>query len=392
MNSFVAPPKSHLPAQTYVDNKFVTFIPFSPETIGKSGRKVFIDAKLMPQFLALVDSRSTAGIKIVKKINELKSLAGGIVSCSNLNNAFQHMELVEHVRIFYKIFQPSDPTANEAGVYINDIRAGYKGDENKAGFYRVKGSSYMASSKPMPMQADKIIDHHAAISDHENTLGDAVRSCAKHTSTDGFSSNPNNFSMFYLHSHIYNELGVWITPEQKQNNLDDAAQKLAKVLVETQAHRQAVNPGDEPLRWVIIGDGVKLLAKAISKLPSPKPNYKENLSKHKFQFIDPTIDINPIARDLLKTGASLDKTPVITGQQRNRSAVVSASFHRGQSARAINVIGNVLGEKVAGVNKDWLANTQITSNAITHAKSLISTPQNRTFIEMINQVTRIAQW
>ncbi|WP_431686637.1 hypothetical protein [Hahella sp. NBU794] len=392
MNSFIAPAKSYLPAQTYVDRKFINFIPFSPETVGKSGRKVFIDAKLIPQFLALVDSRTPAGIKIIKKIIELKSLAGGIISCSNLNNAFQHMELVEHVRVFYKIFQIGDQKAKEAGVYINDIRAGYKGDENKAGFYRVKGSSAFSDMPPMPMKQEKIQENHAAISDHEQTLSEAVMSCARHTQTIGFGSQPQDFSMFYLHSHIYNELGVWITPEQKQHNLDDAAQKLARVLVDTQTHRQAFNSGDEPLRWVIIGDGAKLLAKAIGKLPSPRANHKENLSKHNFQFVDPTIDLYPITRDLMRTGASIDKDPIITGKKRNRATIVSASLHRGQSAGAVSMVGKQTGEKVNDANKNWLAGTQVTANAITNAKSLISTPQDRTFLEMFNQVKGIAKW
>ena len=61
------------------------FVPFSKTTNGDHGRKVFIDAALAPLFASLIDPNSAKGVQTIMKIEQLRAIAGGVTSNSNVS-------------------------------------------------------------------------------------------------------------------------------------------------------------------------------------------------------------------------------------------------------------------------------------------------------------------
>ncbi|MBU6952141.1 hypothetical protein [Hahella sp. HN01] len=383
-------PGSYLPNRsTFNQGDDGAFILFSSDTRGVTGRKIYINTGLVPIFLSLVNTSGADGQAIIRGIIQLRSLAGGLSSSNNLKSAFEHMTLIKNVQVCYKIFQVGKDSKSKAGVYITNIRPAFSNDSSPTGLHNVHFDSGRPFSRIVKSNKDFIGSRQAAINGHHSS----VQAAADHLSNEHIEQaqfgGKASFDLFYIPTYLHNELGVWITPTQKTFRIEDAAKELAEILVNTQRYLEKNTGSEETLNWVIEGDGAKLLDKAVAKLPYSK-QYK--LYKQSFQFVDPSMDLTPLLRNLNTMDAKLHDTPVKINRTGARASMASISRAGNRNAETLRIIGALNKKNYNQSIKGLLDQASHTGKNISNAMAMMNTPMIATFMDIINRTRGTSSW
>lgn len=304
MKDVALPKPSISPSTTVITpQQAKKFVYFSAQTQGAFGRPVKIDPQLLPHFLCLVDPSSHQGQTVIRHIENLRAKAGTGDSFQNANRAFDFMDHIGNVRIHYKIMQAD--SGSPVGVYITDIRPGYVGDSAKPGLYRVTQEGN--SSRAAEIEGTVISSSKAVINGNAKTVRDAGSQALNVT-------KESSAVLFYNPAHVINEMGSWFTPSKQEQNAKYAAEKLAKVLNDTQTK------GSGTVHWHINGEGAHLLSKALEKVSG-------DLSKHRFQFFSPIGDMNKLLGTIKTKKGELAQT--VVSYDGSKGALVSLLAQRG---------------------------------------------------------------
>ncbi|WP_041598912.1 hypothetical protein [Hahella chejuensis] len=366
------------------------FIIFSKETQGKSGRKVFINTGLIPVFMTLINPDTFDGTAITKQIVALKGIAGGLQSCSNLKSAFEHMILIKHVQIFYKIIQDGPV---KAGVYITNIRPAYSRDTNQAGLYNVNplsGSSH-ASITHCPNSYIDSKYNFAAINGASEGIEEAANNIYKTNIPKTDYGDKQGFSLFYNPTHFVNDLGVWITPALKTHDPESAAKKLVEVFIDTSKHRRIMGKSKK-LSWLIFGNGVKLLEMALNSIPAGLSERKDLLEQHKFQIVDPSTDPGLVLRRLNKLGAQFDDQPVLATSKMSRASAINMAISRNNISGEIKELSKSQNKDYSGAALSFLNGTHDASKTFSKAHNSMHLPRHYTFEEIVKQAKGMYKW
>lgn len=344
------------------------FVYFSYKTNGSCGRKVFINSQLLPKFLAQVDVDSYKGQKLVRQVEQLRATGGSMTSHQNQNDAMQHMDKCGDISVYYRIAALD----GEAAVYITDIRAGAaKGAV--PGLYKVESRGKVDKADGAFIRYEQAaIGAGASVAD--------VRELAEPIlDKDGWGKKPD-YNLFYAPEALTNELGCWMTPEQKTFDGDKAAKELAQVLMNTQKYRAKQLQVDKPARIRVLGSGSKLLASALDK----SQGHMDLLG---FQFIDPTIDLQPVYAKLERASAKLAPQSIISC---SRQSQVSLAVTRHQLTAQLQAMGrNQEAKTVAADTAGAVKALQVGQGGL---KASNLTPRGASFVDALMQANKLGKW
>tara|TARA_R110001583_G_scaffold12620_1_gene55897 strand:+ start:256 stop:1587 length:1332 start_codon:yes stop_codon:yes gene_type:complete len=325
------------------------FILFDRDTDGRVGRRIFINMNLVEKFNGMSDQHNIN--YSFQKIKQLSALAGGIKSYSNVADASEHMQILGRAKVTYKIIQYTNNPEKQPGIYITDLDLADFSDGN-AGIYKVERdhskNRWAASKKP----SLEITSHFAAI----NGLCESLRQAARQIIPPMISSayqnvgHINSFDLFYNPPSLYSGKKKWTTPEQKAVTSEITAARLAHAINTSQKKGHLV-------KWVVHGDGIKVLEKALIKLDG------RDLSNHTMLFMAPTeavANILPITR---RSNIKL------------HNDVMKIHDHDGLSKKAQLGTGSRLASELKQYGMDdraELLKVQVQRNARTATKELVS--------------------
>lgn len=226
------------------------FIPFHPNANADSGRIVYIDPQLMRRFLELIDFEKEAGQTLASDIvRKLKSVAGGVTSDSNLQNASQHRDhfVQQNVIVTYSILQNTDSYPS-GGVFITDLESAINSENDQPpGFYKVEfsmsrrtdwdaspsKSSHLETTLGVIGASDP--DQNGVVS-LNNSANDYGKFLSKH---DGSRLHAkDNYSLFYTPTYTIDSYGRWLGSAEKQFKGKASPTALANIFLATENRLQ----------------------------------------------------------------------------------------------------------------------------------------------------------
>ncbi|WP_226647770.1 hypothetical protein [Microbulbifer variabilis] len=291
---------------------YTHFIFFHEKTKGQNGKPVFIDPKLLPRFIDLIDLNSEAGIKTANQMNLLKGPTAGITSDSNQSNGFEHREYIGTVQVTYIVYQESNSHNRGPGVYITELKRANGSSDGKslpAGFYQseFEGENWKLNS----IKDDIIPTAIGAIGAFfDGTKYDALSTAKEYGSYLKSTGNAdqkqlnNCFSLYYAPSYLVDELGVWKTSAQKLSGPDAGPRELARLLYKSLPWDER----DETLKhhWYVFGEGAKMLHRTLKEFSQIAGG--KRLQQHCFYFVNPRENIGLLVQEVEKVGAQTKKT------------------------------------------------------------------------------------
>lgn len=313
-----------------IGNDASGYILLTESTDGRSGRKIFINASLVPKFRALVeDSRDDY---ILSRLSQLKALAGSGSAFSNQQDPKQHKTQCGDLLVSYTLL-PSRVKTAEAGVYITDLDYGLFGRSNQPGAYRVTGGQgrWIVESGP----SSDIDTVNAAINGPAEDIRKAATKIMPGMVTWAYGQSGLNerlledqgYTLFYNPQSIRIDGETWKTPEQKNSNRRVTAAKLATAL------RQAQQRG-RPVQWTIHGNGCALLQDALAQLQG------QDLSQHQLMFMAPSGALEQTLRLAQDAKMSLHSEVMKYSElEKSSSRLRNQYTHSDQVAQAVRQFG-----------------------------------------------------
>lgn len=227
------------------------YIFFSVHTQGRrggAGRELFIDPRLLPVFLSYVDPDSHEGKMTIRKIEQLRALAGTVGSMSNVYNSFEHMSVVNNIQVYYQI--------NDGKVYITNITSDFKGGGRSAGLYEVSDGGGFSRIRARPIANNKLPEHLKGvfISGAVPDIDTATKRCLELSKKQNIKQ-----ALFYYPSYMVNSLGIW-----KSSALEARAQSAITKLAEVIKHNKNIKS-----TWLAEAEGAALLARSLKGVNGP---------------------------------------------------------------------------------------------------------------------------
>lgn len=341
------------------------FVYFSAQTQGSVGRPVKIDPQLLPHFLCLVDPSSHQGQAVIRHIESLRAKAGTGDSFQNANRAFDFMDHIGNVRVHYKMMQAE--VGEPVGVYITDIRPGYRGDSAESGLYSARG---MGANISITKSKDTLVSSSkASINGAAGDLTDAAEKVLK-------ASKETSTALFYNPAQTINDMGCWFKPSKQGLHARVAAERLAAVLHTTETK------GSGTVSWQVHGEGAQLLAKALETVPS-------NLTRHRFQFLNPVGDMQALLGNIKRKKAELAES--VVNYDLSSGAMISFLAQRGALANTIRSLspqGHPYSQPREKLVNKLLGDTTKTAGAFQSAKNS-ATNHSVTFLGVLKQTKEI---
>lgn len=295
-----------IPTKTANQFDYTKFIYYHPSTKGGDGRAVYIDPQLIVRFMEIIDSLGAKGVEVARGIINLKSTAAGLTSDSNKTNVGQHRHNIQNVAVTYTVLQNG---GRGAGVYITDLQHSYSSDQGRPGLYKVErstrvGQPWMASSIDSNI-LPSLVGVLGAVPPSEDGISGATQTAigfavgSLKNEFEGPSKNliENGFSLFYTPSYVIDNMGTWLTSDQKLTSGSiNCPQAFARLLVNTENKSK----GEQRYRWYIVGSGAKVFQQALKEY---KHLSKQPLNRsHEFYFVDPQVPLGLLHQDLRDNG------------------------------------------------------------------------------------------
>lgn len=296
-----------IPAKTAHQYDYSKFIYYHPDTKGVSGRAVYIDPQLIVRFMEVIESQGAKGVEVARGIINLKSTAAGITSDSNKNNAAQHRQHVQNVVVTYTVLQNG---GRGAGVYITDLQHGFSSDQGRPGLYKVKQDSKVgqpwAAVEDQGAVMSSSVGFLGALPPSENgdgSVNKTAQSFALIAEKMRDRNIVNGFSLFYTPTYVVDNMGAWLTSDQK---VSGTSINCPSVFARLLANTENKSKGEERHRWYIVGAGAKVFQQALKEY---KQISKQPLSRsHDFYFVDPHVPLGLLHQDLRDNGIDLSRS------------------------------------------------------------------------------------
>ncbi|BFM10230.1 hypothetical protein R50072_03830 [Simiduia litorea] len=347
-------------AQQPHKNTHRRFIHFSQNTDGRCGRPVYIDAQLLPDFLAAVDISSFAGLEVVKKIEQLRALGGGINSHQNKDIANSHKCLMAKVEVHYYITQA---TGNKSGgIYITNVGS-ITNNKDKPGLYRYQNGIVRANNTDFFALEQAFIGSDQSIDNLTNRF-------KPYAEADGW--NSISYELFFSPSYDIDKHGTWITPAQKLFNESQSIVELAKILQKTQ--QAMINKSGSFTKIRVFDSSSRILDKSLTLV-------KGHLDKLGFEFIDPDTAITSTISQLAAKNAKLSKSPV---QITSRRSTITLTKVRNEISSILRSIGRP--ENASEITEK----TNVSSVALSVGGALSHSKSN--FITAARQANLLGKW
>lgn len=307
------------------------YVFLSEMTDGRAGRRLYIKGNLAPKFSAMVaESRQNY---VLSQLVQLRALAGGNTSYSNVSDATQHKTQLGDIAVTYSITQEIT-NGLQPGVFITDIEFGLFGKGNLPGLYRVTRDDDRWKVN-VQNETDQIQSLNASINGLSNSLEQAAEDIMPpmveytygHSGLNQKYLYKEGFTHFYYPQSIKVDGKQWKTPEQKQTNHKQCAAKLARAL------RQAQSRGKK-VQWTIHGTGSNLLKSALQMLDGA------NLDKHEVMFMAPD-ELNGLLPMMQRAGMNLHKDVMKYSEAEvSTSKFKNTQWNAGQIASEIRQFGS----------------------------------------------------
>ncbi|ABC27311.1 hypothetical protein HCH_00400 [Hahella chejuensis KCTC 2396] len=263
----------------------------------ESGRKIYVPGGEVGRRFAYLLTVGGKENLVLSRLSRLRSCAGGFQSYSNKRNAFEHVDLVENLRISYVIRQDSVGGLSP-GVYITDVELVEHAEGHQPGFYHVRYRRDQWHLSPSP--SNHLLNKYAAINGHCDNLKEAATNIMPPIIEDAYSGSTdtlesNGYTIAYNPPPLYRGGTEWTTPEQKQTSANFTATMLAQGIYKAQKIGREIN-------WTITGNGSELMLAALRQLP---PDLQ--LDKHTVFIGAPGMAANPLLLEMQRRGMSLAK-------------------------------------------------------------------------------------
>ncbi|MDG9666744.1 hypothetical protein ONV78_03275 [Hahella sp. CR1] len=230
----------------------------------ESGRKIYVPGgSLGMHFAKLVKMQGSHTEQLIlSRLSRLRSCAGGFQSYSNKRDAFEHVDIVENLRISYIIRQDTVGGLGP-GIYITDIEFVNHAKGHTPGLYHIRCDQ--DEWIPSETADNKIETTHAAINGMADSMEYAATKVIPRIIEGGYGGDDSldkskGYTLAYNPRPLYSRGTEWTTPEQKVTSADFTAQLVAKSLYDAQV-------AGKEIKWTIHGDGADLFLNALNKLP-----------------------------------------------------------------------------------------------------------------------------
>lgn len=342
------------------------FVYFSPNTQGKCGRPVYIDARLLPLFLSLVDVDSYKGLRLITGIEQLRSVGGGIGSYQSTVRAARHMSRVGDVSVYYYIEQQKHEEGGRilpSGVFITDLRINKVDAGDRPNIYLIQGKNYEATNQ---LFFSREISNAALVTDQ--SIDDGAATALRYAPQDGWGKTLGT-EMLFIPNKLSDAQGHWLTPALKSTNSTRIAKQVSAVLSQTQKSRAQDNK-DSALPIQVIGDASKVLQAAVAQ-------YTGHLDKLDFEFIEPTAKMDTLLTSLKGKNAKISK-PI---KASSKESLIALSQVR---QRLLQLL-----EKSPTQDLKKLANT---TSQIAGALNAARPQTSGNFLNAARQANRLGRW
>ncbi|AZZ92867.1 hypothetical protein EUZ85_19910 [Hahella sp. KA22] len=197
----------------------------------ESGRRIYIPGgSLGMHFAKLVKMQGEHTEQLIlSRLSRLRSCAGGFQSYSNKRDAFEHVDIVENLRISYIIRQDTVGGLGP-GIYITDIEFVNHAKGHTPGLYHVNmvEGKWIVSDVP----EDKIETEHVAVNGMSRSINEAAEIVpniiAGGYSSDAESIRDKGYTLAYNPRPLYTRGTEWTTPEEKTSSADFMRNSLPK--------------------------------------------------------------------------------------------------------------------------------------------------------------------
>ncbi|MDG9666753.1 hypothetical protein ONV78_03320 [Hahella sp. CR1] len=230
----------------------------------ESGRKIYVPGgSLGMHFAKLVKMQGSHTEQLIlSRLSRLRSCAGGFQSYSNKRDAFEHVDIVENLRISYIIRQDTVGGLGP-GIYITDIEFVNHAEGHAPGLYHVIKAD--PEWLPATNTGASVTTEYAAINGMAENMQYAASKTMPNIIAGGYSDGQTTieekgYTLAYNPRPLYTRGTEWTTPEEKITSADFTAQLVAKALYDSQVAGKEV-------KWSIHGDGAELMLNALNKLP-----------------------------------------------------------------------------------------------------------------------------
>ncbi|MDG9671647.1 hypothetical protein ONV78_28180 [Hahella sp. CR1] len=363
------------------------FIYYSKDTKGEAGRAVYIYPSLIPHLYSLISPASHEWNSVLAFIRGFTSASVDAGSYDNIENPGRHFKLIAGFEVYYIVMQSHPDQDVSPGIYVTDIRKTLLGDGKSSGLYKVKKRGGMLSS--MPYGKSEVLDKGLFVNGLEADIASAADAALDRLRKYGQAVDDwdnISFPMFYIPAEHCNELGRWVTPDTKHESAAEAAQKLAKVLSDTQGARKRENA--VPLSWSVEGEGAEVLRMAIDIVK--KDSGTKTLDKHTFKLFNPVVPragLSSMLKSIKELCADVETIAVVS---KNTSSAANISLDLSGICGALNSLRN--NEKSISHLSDMFSDL---SADFQKAKKLLpgSDPDARpTFVEIMNTIASKPKW
>lgn len=284
------------------------FVAFSENTKGRSGRPVYIDARLLAQFLCLIDVDNEKGRRIIRGIEGLRSIGGGISSYQSTSRPARHMSLLEDLEVYYFIEQ-LNANGMPAGLFITALKKHFGPSSHKANVYLID------QSRTTPTNNTFFSLNNASISS-ASSLEQSIFETEQHAPRNGWNALEAR-EILFVPGKLNNAAGNWLCPMEKQQSPSDLETKISAVLDTTQKRQQALKKG-ETIKVQIHRDSVNLVAAALAKSSG-------HLDALDFQFIEPMGNLSN-ALTLVKSRNAQSTQPIVATTKSSLIALAQVKF------------------------------------------------------------------
>lgn len=288
---------------------FSNFIYFSRNTMGNSGKPVYIDPNLIVDFVTYVnpnDQKNGGQSLVIEISNTLISISAGGADGSSIqksNKFYKDIKVpnLPGVRLYYQTFQDKvEGVSRGPGIYIYDLKPLKNNEIETEGLYKVYHSNdkWIYDKKNNNLLDEKLF-FISAIKDTDNrfsaqtTAGSIVSH--RHQKSDKSSSN-----LYYCPSYLTDNGEAWAPNDRLSKTA--SADELAQILIDSENKWIAGHNFD--YETIVEQDGVKVLIKALEKVKLA--NIK--LTSHKFSLNAPYAEIHKLEKLIDECGGLKSKS------------------------------------------------------------------------------------
>ncbi|GAB2197396.1 hypothetical protein [Sessilibacter sp. MAH4] len=288
---------------------FSNFIYFSRNTMGNTGKPVYIDPNLIVDFVTYVNpnDQKNGGYKFVIQISKtlISMSAGGADGKSPIQTG-SYMKDINHpglpgIRIYYESVQHKTEGTNKGpGIYIYAIKPLKHNESSTEGLYKV---NYDRGTWRYEKKTNDILDEKlffiSAIKNSEKNFHIEATTKSIGAILDA-KSDKSNSNLYYCPSYLVDNGEVWTSPNDRISS-NASANELAQILIDSENSWKPGNHGD--YETIVMQDSVKVLIQALEKVK--EANVK--LSSHKFSLNAPFSEIHRLEKLIEECGGQKSK-------------------------------------------------------------------------------------